>query len=159
MKTCGINAVYLPAHIMLTLIKVFLSCFNTANELLRPRAQVNCGCVWNLKLFTVNSLCEGDLFWSELHVWCSLSQMCQMSPILAQSFIQRCLNVVLKMEKSMNYSDTINQWMSGWIFKNLSPLYPGSLSLFSSLPQMHYLCRGIQKMSPLRFSSACFGGS
>lgn len=53
---------------MLTLIKVFLSCFNTTNELLRPRAQVNSACVWNLKLFTVNPLCKGDLFWSELHV-------------------------------------------------------------------------------------------
>lgn len=144
---------------MLTLIRVFLSCFNPANELLHPSAQVNSGCVWNLKLFTVNPLCEGDLFWSELHVWCGFSQMCQMSPILVRSFIQRCLNVVLKMEKSMNYSDAINQWVSGWIFKNLSLLYPGSLSLFSFLPQMHYLCRGIQKTSPLRFSFASFWGS
>lgn len=50
---------------MLTLIKVFLSCFNTANELLCPRAQVTSGCDGNLKLFIVNPLCEGDLFWSE----------------------------------------------------------------------------------------------
>lgn len=143
---------------MLTLIKVFLSCFNTTNELLRPRAQVNSGCVWNLKLFTVNPLCEGDLFWSELHIWCSLSQMCQMSPILVQSFIKRCLNVVLKMEKSMNYSDAINQWMSGWIFKNLSLLYPASLSLFFFPPTNALSLQGDPKNVPIEILLRLFLG-